>query len=270
VVVRAAAACPIPLISAVGHETDTTLIDFASDRRAPTPTAAAEMAVPARSELAATLAQEASRLASALARMLERRRHGLHRAGAGLPDLPALLGTARQRVDDRAQRLALAALNLSRGARNRMTAAAARLDICAPALTAGRRARVERLRLPELRGLVPAARGRLDLQRMALSGALRHAVQRQATRAAGVLPRLSDTPVRGQLRAARSRLEGAAARLESVSHKAVLARGYAMVTDAGGEAVTLAAGVAPGMRLRIGFADGEVAVVAEGKQGLLL
>lgn len=89
-VVRAAAACSIPLISAVGHETDTTLIDFASDRRAPTPTAAAEMAVPVRSELLAEIAHRAARATGALARQLQTARLRLDRAAAALPDLPTL------------------------------------------------------------------------------------------------------------------------------------------------------------------------------------
>ena len=74
IVIRAAAACRIPLISAVGHETDTTLIDFVSDRRAPTPTAAAEMAVPARADLVADLEHKAARLIGGLNRLAQERR----------------------------------------------------------------------------------------------------------------------------------------------------------------------------------------------------
>ena len=111
-VVRAAAACRLPLISAVGHETDTTLIDFASDRRAPTPTAAAELAVPARSDMIADLAQTAARLIGALVRATSTSRARLETAGARLPDLPSILGNAGLRLDDRAQRLELALPNL--------------------------------------------------------------------------------------------------------------------------------------------------------------
>jgi exodeoxyribonuclease VII large subunit len=107
IVVRAAAASAIPLISAVGHETDTTLIDHASDRRAPTPTAAAEMAVPVRLDLVAELDGKTARLAQGLARLFSENR--LHLAGLarGLPDPHDLIGAAAQRLDDRSERLRL-------------------------------------------------------------------------------------------------------------------------------------------------------------------
>jgi exodeoxyribonuclease VII large subunit len=107
-VIRAVAASAIPVISAVGHETDTTLIDYAADRRAPTPTAAAELAVPVRLDLLADLQHSTARLAGGLSRTMHEQRLRLDRAARGIPDLPSLVGQARQRLDDRAGRLALA------------------------------------------------------------------------------------------------------------------------------------------------------------------
>ena len=105
VVVRAAAASEIPLISAVGHETDTTLIDFAADRRAPTPTAAAEMVVPVRIELLAQILDDGSRLANAVNRLLREQRTRLEGAGRGLPNLGRLVEGFLQRLDDWSERL---------------------------------------------------------------------------------------------------------------------------------------------------------------------
>jgi exodeoxyribonuclease VII large subunit len=114
IVVRAAAASKIPLISAVGHETDTTLIDYAADRRAPTPTAAAEMAVPVRLDLIAATQSHALRLANALGRLLDERRLRIQDLARGLPDPRSLLENAQQRLDDRAERLALGLVQLLR------------------------------------------------------------------------------------------------------------------------------------------------------------
>ena len=130
VVLRAVAACRIPLISAVGHETDTTLIDFVSDRRAPTPTAAAELAVPIRADLVADLEHKAARLIGGLNRLAQERRLRLSRAERGLPDLPALLGTARQRLDDRAERLVLALPNLLHKRRASLATSCGGCPIC--------------------------------------------------------------------------------------------------------------------------------------------
>ncbi len=105
VVVRAVADCRIPLISAVGHETDTTLIDFASDRRAPTPTAAAEMAVPVRAELVAQIADLGGRAARGWARIDGQARERLDAAATRLPGLDRLVAPQRQRLDDWGERL---------------------------------------------------------------------------------------------------------------------------------------------------------------------
>lgn len=240
IVVRAAAMCSIPLISAVGHETDTTLIDFASDRRAPTPTAAAELAVPARAELVAALAQTGARLAQAAAGLLNQARLRLLRAERGLPDVPARLAQSRQRLDDIGERLPRALASL---------------------LTA-RRQSLAALRVPHPREGILARRAAVQALSLRLSAAWGR--QRDGRAAAPALTRLSPAPVLALIRQKRAVLEGLSARLESASYQSVLARGFALVRDADGHAVTAAKSVSPGQALRLTFADGDVRAQAEG------
>ncbi len=289
-VVRAAALCRIPLISAVGHETDHTLIDLASDRRAPTPTAAAELAVPSRVELVATLDQERTRLAAGLLRMAQERRLRLGRAERGLPDPVALAGAARRRMGEWSQRLALAGTNLlaSRAARlaradrglpdlAALTVAARlavqgrqdRLRLALPNLMRMRRTallRAERL-LPHPGGLLAAQRGRLGLAGAGVVAGLRHAAQGRRAAGGQVMARLTPSPLLAALREGRAHLGGAAARLNSVSPLAVLARGYVLVTAPDGHPVTAAAAVKAGARLRLRFGDGTVDATAAGGAG---
>jgi exodeoxyribonuclease VII large subunit len=265
-VVRAAAACTIPLISAVGHETDTTLIDFASDRRAPTPTAAAELAVPSRIELAAGVAQNAGRLTSALARRMGEGRLRVTGAARGLPDIASLLGQARQRLDDRAERLRMAPRTLLMMRRAEWRHAAERLPAPSAWLEGlSRRVREAetrlRLGLPQLVGI---RRNAMALAGQGLLSGLRHRVAVLAQAEGRVSARLHPAPVVAGQREARARLEGLAARLESVSYMAVLERGFALVADGSGHPLTRAAEVAPGAALRLQFSDGAVAATADG------
>jgi exodeoxyribonuclease VII large subunit len=108
IVVRAAAASEIPLVSAVGHETDTTLIDYAADLRAPTPTAAAELCVPVRAELVAQVADSASRIFGAAMRRLENLGLRLNGTWARAKSPMQFVADALQRLDDKSSRLALA------------------------------------------------------------------------------------------------------------------------------------------------------------------
>ena len=245
VVVRAAAASTIPLISAVGHETDTTLIDFASDRRAPTPTAAAELAVPQRTELLADLLQKAARLAGSLGRMAQEKRLRLQRAERGLPDLGAITGLARQRLDDRTARLELALPGLVRVRRTALAQASTRLTLALP-------------------GLVSKRRAGFALAGERLRSAGRGALAARAAKAGALLPRLNPAPLLARLREQAARLEGMGARLESVSHHGVLARGYALVFDAKGHPVSKLAQAKPGAALRVMVSDGEFNATVSG------
>jgi exodeoxyribonuclease VII large subunit len=223
IVVRAAAASLIPLISAVGHETNTTLIDHASDRRAPTPTAAAEIAVPVRLDLIAELSAKSSRLSSGLARLFAERRLQLAGLARGLPLPQDLIGNAAQRLDDRAERLRLAAERHLRGARHRLDLAAVRLRpevLSADLARAGTRLRETDTRLRTALARSVAAR----------HDALDNFAGRLAT--------------------------------HSERHESLLARGYVVVRDGDARVVTEAAKVKLGAALDLEFYDGKVGAIA--------
>ncbi|SMF80140.1 Exodeoxyribonuclease VII large subunit [Azospirillum oryzae] len=266
-VVRAAAASAIPLISAVGHETDTTLIDFASDLRAPTPTAAAEMAVPVRGELLAQILDDERRLLACASRAVEDRRNRVEGLARGLGDPRALLEGHAQRLDDRAERLNLAASALLERRRTRVGELAAKL-------------RHPREKLAQ-------AEQKLASESRALDSALRHAVTTAGGRFDRIAGRLSLTPARvkladGERRVAdltprldRSYAKGVADKaaklaslgqlLESYSYKGVLARGFALVEDRDGRPVTRADQATPGLAVNIVFADdAKVAATIDG------
>jgi exodeoxyribonuclease VII large subunit len=245
VVVRAAAESRIPLISAVGHETDTTLIDFAADVRAPTPSAAAEMAVPVRAELLADVLQDGARLARALRRLGEEARLRLEALARGLPRPGQLIAEKAQSLDGWIDRW----LNARGGYFERRREAIATAD--AKLLRPNQ--------LIQARGLEIGHAG--ERLRAAVRTSLRDRAQRLD------LARLDRGRLAQMLARLRERLEGLGQLLDSLSYARVLARGFALVRDAAGLPVLAAASVQPGAALEIQFADGAVPVTADGDPG---
>jgi len=167
-VARAVAAGTIPLISAIGHETDWTIIDLVADWRAPTPTAAAERAVPVRADLHVTVRGHGLRVATSLRRLLEARRSRFLAACRGLPRASAILALPRQRLDGTGARLGRALIANAREHRARLMRDASRLrpHLLTRTLRAGRDrlTRLERARRRALEASLGVARNRLDGQ----------------------------------------------------------------------------------------------------------
>jgi len=292
IVVRAAADSDIPLIAAVGHETDWTLIDHAADVRAPTPTAAAELSVPVRSELLARLADLDGRGRGAMLRFAQRKRGDLRALARALPTGEALLAGPRQRFDQagaaiqtkvragldaRALSIALLSRKLTRHSPRALFAAAVeRRRALAGRLARAGEQLTRRFRDALGQSTVALAReasrdSRRRAERLAAATrrweALLSAERRRARERAQALPGLEIRLRRAfadSLRRRRDRVASATQLLGAVSYRSVLARGFALVKDEKGRPLHRAADVLPPQSLKIQFADGEIDATAGG------
>ena len=270
IVVRAAAASDIPLISAVGHETDWTLIDHAADRRAPTPTGAAEMAVPVKAELEAMLANLSARLKGAETRLLDRKKDGLRALTRALPTLDSLLAMPRQRLDRSGDLLGKALAHNTANCRRRYERQASRIS----PLTLISAIREKRLGLNDRIGRCRNAadraqerrRTRLDRPSALLAGLPRRletGIERE-TRRLSDQGRRADAAIARLLNDHRRAVSQHARMLASLSHKNVLARGFALVRDDAGELVSSVASLSTGQAVNIEFQDGDISAVTAG------
>ncbi|MCE0506819.1 exodeoxyribonuclease VII large subunit [Roseivivax sp. GX 12232] len=263
IVVRAAAESQIPLISAVGHETDTTLIDFAADLRAPTPTAAAELAVPVRRDLLAWSGEMQARMGRAVSQRLEHRGQRLGDLARALPRAETLLESARQRLDTSGERLPAA---LIRGVQSRRVTLSETAGSLRPGMLRARTA--EGRRALEVWGarLAPAL-GRLTETRAQALGRVGdrlslRPIQREVSEHRRSLEALAlrlDQGAEARLRAGREGLAGLDRLHETLGYKATLERGYAVVRGAGGVLTTRAEAEAAG-GLEIEFKDGRLKI----------
>jgi len=271
IVVRAAAESRIPLISAVGHETDWTLLDHAADVRAPTPTGAAEMAVPVKADLDAQLASLAARLRGCAARQMDHRKQALRALVRALPSLDQLLALPRRRFDE-------AAAGLGRGLERttvvkrrafERVSSGLRLDLLTGRLQQQRQALNDRLlradRCLERRALSERGRlSRFEASLKSLPARLLGQIQRERQHLVS-FGRHADTAMSHALARSRSAISAQDRVLQSLSYKNVLQRGFAVIRDENNHPLTRAAGIGEGRAISVEFADGRISAVTGGE-----
>jgi exodeoxyribonuclease VII large subunit len=267
IVVRAVAEIGIPLVSAVGHETDWTLIDHAADMRAPTPTGAAEMVVPVRVELMAAVNDLSRRHVEAALRLVERRRSDLRATARALPTPEALFSPKRQRLDLAATKLYPALARNARGHEERLLKVARQLAHVSPVANVARmRARLDavgprpynaacRSILLREESLKQVGR-RLVVSREALLRAERVRLAQGHELTQRVAERLGPA-LQGQIARKADKLDAVSKLFDSLSYKSVLKRGFALVRDSDGQPLNSADAVLDGQALVLEFADGK-------------
>ncbi len=269
IVARAAAASEIPLISAVGHETDTTLIDFVSDKRAPTPTAAAELAVPVRLELLAWVDQQGARMSQALSNGVGMRQQRLRDLSRALPRVETLTENPRQRLDMWADRLPQALDRSVQVRRVRLSELAGTIrPTLLESVIKGENRRLSALspRLaPGLLRVVQANRELLGRRADRLSLRPFQADLHRKNKDLGDLSRRLSEAGQRQLDKKRDQLTGLDRLRETLGYKATLQRGYAVVRDGAGQVLTSQQDAAQASAIEIEFADGRLGLAQDGK-----
>jgi exodeoxyribonuclease VII large subunit len=293
VLARAMAASSIPVVSAVGHETDWTLADLVADVRAPTPTGAAEIAVPVKADLEATLASLSARLRACMTRSIDRRKQTLRAASRALPSADQLLALPRRRFDEATSRLGRGLIVSTERKRARLGG----IKLSPATLTR----RIEEWRKltdrdvlraqAALRGIARERRAqwRRTSEQLPKCAAASLALKKRRFETAQA--RISIQPLLRALYSGRDRLVLASRRHEQVvsvlldglrtrltqadrllstlklSDQSILERGYAMVVDSSGALVRRAAEVKPGDALQLRFADGKATAIATSGDG---
>lgn len=245
IVVRAAAESDIPLISAVGHETDWTLLDLAADVRAPTPTGAAELAIPVQAELDATVTSYKARLQTALSRQFEKARSNLLAAERGLATPDTLLAMPRRRLDEATGRLGRGLDLATRRKRTNYESVAGRLSH---------------------RGLASSIeRGKDRLEALARRASVAHSNKIASTNVyISELTSRRNNAIQNQMLRTRARYDQANRLLGSLSYKSILERGYAVVRNEKDKPVASTTNIKSGDAFSVELKDGRISAVAAG------